>query len=108
MNNTRVTRGEFKVFLKRVDTRETRIQDINAQVGNLDLQRYQAPRNEGVQDSKIMGIPRHITGNEDQSIPEDRYDELYQVLQEPEHIYENMKSERPLRGREFHVTGKRG
>ena len=47
MNNTRMTRGEFKVFLKRLDTRETRIQDINAQVGNLDLQRYRAPRNEG-------------------------------------------------------------
>ena len=48
----------------------------------------------GVRDSKIMGIPRHVTGgnkNEDRNIPEDRYDELYRVLWEPEHIYENIR-----------------
>jgi hypothetical protein len=113
MNNTRMTLGEFKVFIKRIDKREVFGQDINFQVGNLDTLNYQAMRREGVPDSKIMCTLRqlgHGIGNKisDQKIKENQYDELYQVLQSPEHIYENMKPDNPLHGREFHFIGKKG
>jgi hypothetical protein len=112
MNGTRITSGEFIVFLKCMDKNETLIQDIPFQVGSLALPQYRAMRNEGVPDSKIMAIQRqlgHGTGGKNalQKIPEDRYEELYQVLQSPEHIYENTKPASPLSGREFHFTGKR-
>jgi uncharacterized protein with gpF-like domain len=54
MNHTRMTLGEFKVFLKRIDKRELFGQDSNVQVGNLDMPNYQAMQQEGVEDSKIM------------------------------------------------------
>jgi hypothetical protein len=113
MNSTRMTLGEFKVFLKRIEKKETLIQDINFQVGNLDMPQYLAMQKEGILDSKIMSTLRrlgHGSGNKnkDQKIAEELYDELYQVLQSPERIYENTKPENPVHGREFHFTGKKG
>ena len=113
MNNTRLTQGEFKTFLNRMDKKEMYVQDINFQVGNLDIPQYQAMQNEGLLDSKIMCTQRqlgHGSGgkNQKQKIPEGYYSELYQVLQSPEHIYEDTKPDNTIHGREFHFCGNKG
>jgi hypothetical protein len=108
-----MTLAAFKVFLKRMDKKERLVQDITFQVGNLDMPPYQALRQVGVPDSKIMCTQRrlgHGTGGkiDHQKTPEDRYDQLYQVLQAPDRIYENTKPNNEVLGREFHFAGKKG
>jgi hypothetical protein len=111
MNKTRMTQGEFTTLLRRMDKRETKIQAINYQIGNLAEPQHQALMNVGVMDSKIMAMANqlgHGSGNKnaEQKVPAELYGALYQSIQEPEAIYENTAPDNPRHGREFHFTKK--
>jgi hypothetical protein len=93
MNNTRMTKGEFGALLRRTNEPDYKPLNVNYQVGNLETGRYEAMRNTGVRDSKIMSTDKqlwHGAGDKinTQKVPERLFDELYTLLQEPEAMYE--------------------
>jgi hypothetical protein len=93
MDNTRLTGSEFKTLVKRTSAKDYQHANVNYQVGNLETERFEAMRKSGVPDSKIMCIDKqlvHGTGekNAAQKIPERLFDELYELFQKPEAIYE--------------------
>jgi SPP1 gp7 family putative phage head morphogenesis protein len=109
MDGTRMTGGEFKTLISRMNKKDYVPQDIIYQVGNLDQQRHEAMIKAGVDDSKIMATDRdlyHGTGdkNAGQKIPQDLFEEVYRNLQSPERIYLNREPKRPRLGREFHFV----
>jgi hypothetical protein len=113
MDGTRMTGGEFKVLLGRMDKKDYVPQDISYQVGNLDAGRFDAMYKRRVGDSKIMGTDRdlfHGTADKtaSQKVPQSRFEELYTTLQTPEHIYENRQPKRRQLGREFHFVKSTG
>ncbi|MDR0512055.1 MAG: phage head morphogenesis protein [Treponema sp.] len=120
MDGTRLTASEFDALIRRINRNDYLPVGINYQVGNLDQQRHQAMRNAGVVDSKIMstdgklyhGIEiknkrvarrkkQQIT-SPDQRVPADQQKLLYQTLQSPDRIFEEVKGKRPNQGRIFH------
>jgi hypothetical protein len=109
MDGTRMTEGEFKTALKRMNERDYTPINVLYQAGNLDEGRFNAMARAGVSDSKIMTLDAglyHGTAdkNAKQKIPERLFDALYQTLQTPERIYENTKPDFPNLGREYHFV----
>jgi hypothetical protein len=112
MNNTRLTQGEFITLLKRMNKRDYMPDDkstILYQVGNLAEKPHKALMERFIEDSKIMSTDYrlwHGSGdkNKAQEVPEDRYIEVYQMLQNPDEIYENTDPEYPHLGREIHFV----
>jgi uncharacterized protein with gpF-like domain len=95
MNNTRLSAGEFKTLIKRTNEAGYKQNNIMYQVGNLESKRYDAMRNAGVQDSKIIATDYdlwHGTGdkNAKQKVTEPLFAALYETINEPEHIYEEL------------------
>jgi SPP1 gp7 family putative phage head morphogenesis protein len=93
MDGTRMTEGEFKTLLKRANEADYKPLNARYQVGNLDEKRFEAMRQAGVNDSKIMATDSvlwHGTGDKvaGQKVPEHLFDDLYKTIGEPEHIYE--------------------
>ena len=102
MNNTRLTEGEFRTLLKRTNEDDYKRNYINYQVGNLEARRFAAMREAGVHDSKIMATDDrlwHGTGDkvEKQEIPENLFNDVYTLFQEPENIYEEHKKDKAYR-----------
>lgn len=112
MDQTRLTQGEFKTLLDRMSDKDyapDKKSPILYQVGNLNAEHFAAMEKAGVGDSKVMATDHalyHGTGdkNADQKIPKDRIEELYELLQSPERIYENNNQKHPRFGREFHFV----
>jgi hypothetical protein len=109
MDGTRLTTGEFKIFLDRMNKKDYTPQGINYQVGNLDRQRYEAMMKNKVDDSKIMALDRdlyHGTAdkNAGQKIPANLLGKVYELMQTPERIYENTAPRSKRSGREFHFV----
>jgi SPP1 gp7 family putative phage head morphogenesis protein len=95
MNNTRLSEGEFKTLIKRTNEADYKRNHIMYQVGNLEAKRYAVMRNAGVQDSKIMATDDdvwHGTGDKNvkQKVPETLFTDLYETINEPENIYEEI------------------
>jgi hypothetical protein len=93
MDNTRLTGGEFKTLVKRTNEADYKPLNVEYQVGNLERERFEAIRKKNVPDSKIMSTDsqlKHATSdkNAGQKIPERLFDDVYELLQEPEAIYE--------------------
>jgi uncharacterized protein with gpF-like domain len=93
MDGTRLTGSEFKTLAQRTNEADYKPLNVEYQVGNLEWERYEAMRKKNVPDSKIMSVDKqlwHSTGNKnaEQKIPERLFDELYELLQKPEAIYE--------------------
>jgi hypothetical protein len=93
MDKTRLTGGEFKTLVRRTSAKDYQYANVNYQVGNLETERFEAMRKGGVPDSKIMCTDKqlvHGTGEKrkGQKIPERLFDELYELFQKPEAIYE--------------------
>jgi uncharacterized protein with gpF-like domain len=102
MNGTRMSEGEFKTLLKRANEADYKRNNIMYQVGNLETKRYEAMREAGVLDSKIMaadGDLWHGTGdkNAKQKVPEERFGDLYNTINEPEYIYEEIVKDKLYR-----------
>jgi SPP1 gp7 family putative phage head morphogenesis protein len=102
MNNTRLSAGEFKTLVKRTNEPDYKRNNIMYQAGNLEAERFSAMRKAGVQDSKIMATDDglwHGTGdkNAKQKVPENLFDDLYKVLNEPENIYEETVKDKSYR-----------
>jgi SPP1 gp7 family putative phage head morphogenesis protein len=109
MNNTRLTEGEFKTLVKRTNEADYKRNNILYQVGNLEMERFEAMRDAGIHDSKIMATDHdlwHGTGqkNTKQKIPEKLFNELYTTFQEPEHIYRERAPARPTQEQIFHLV----
>ena len=109
MDQTRLTQGEFKTLLDRMNEKDYVPQGILYQVGNLDTDRFAAMEKVGVGDSRVMALDAdlyHGTADKvsDQKIPKDRFEELYETLQSPERIYENTEPKYPRLGKEFHFV----
>jgi hypothetical protein len=109
MNDTRLTRGEFKALIRRTNEKEYLKMGINYQVGNVDGKRFEVLQKNNVFDSKIMSTDErlwHGTGdkNGNQKIPERLFDALYEMLQTPEAIYEEEISSRKKKYRIFHFV----
>jgi hypothetical protein len=113
MDGTRMTGGEFKVLIGRMDKKDYVPQGIMYQVGNLNAPRHEAMMKAGVDDSRIMAADKalyHGTAdkNTGQKVPASRFDELYQAMQMPERIYENALPRSKRFGREFHFVKSTG
>ncbi|GHV90839.1 phage morphogenesis protein [Spirochaetia bacterium] len=109
MDGTRMTGGEFKVLVNRMEEKDYTPQNIIYQVGNLNAPRHEAMMKAGVDDSKIMATDLalyHGTADKNigQKVPASRFDELYQTMQMPERIYENAQPRSSRFGREFHFV----
>ena len=93
MNNTRLSKGEFKTLIKRTNEADYKRNNIIYQAGNLEAKRYAAMRKAGILDSKVMaadGTLWHGTGdkNAKQKIAENLFEDLYKAINEPDNIYE--------------------
>jgi hypothetical protein len=113
MDNTRLTAGEFKILLDKMNKKDYVPQDIFYQAGNLDRQRYEAMLKKRVNDSKIMAFDRdlyHGTAdkNAEQKVPPNLFEDVYRNLQTPERIYEERKPKRSQLGRVFHFVKSTG
>jgi hypothetical protein len=102
MDGTRMGAGEFKALVKRTGEADYRPLNVNYQAGNLEERRYEAMREKGVADSKVMATDErlwHGTGdkNAKQKIPENMFKELYKTLGEPEAVYEEIIKGKPYR-----------
>jgi hypothetical protein len=102
MNGTHMNEGEFKTLLKHTNEADYKRNNIMYQVGNLETKRHEAMRKAGVSDSKIMaadGDLWHGTGdkNAKQKVPEERFDDLYKTINEPEYIYEEIVKDKLYR-----------
>jgi hypothetical protein len=102
MDGTRVGAGEFKTLLKRANEADYKPLHVNYQVGNLEARRFEAMRETGVQDSKIMAADsalRHGAAGKTpgQRVNEKHFDKLYEAIQEPDFIYEQLKSGKKYR-----------
>ncbi|MDR2433342.1 MAG: hypothetical protein LBD47_02085, partial [Treponema sp.] len=109
MNNTRLSEGEFKTLIKRTNEADYKPLNVNYQAGNLEMKRFEAMRDAGVRDSKIMATDHdlwHGTGNKNvkQKIPEKLFSELYTTFQEPEHIYREKAPARSTQEQIFHLV----
>ena len=72
------------------------------QVGNLEAKRYGAMRNAGVQDSKIMATDDDLwhgvsDKNAKQKVPETLFADVYETINEPEAIYEEIVKDKIYR-----------
>jgi hypothetical protein len=97
MDNTRLTEGEFKILIRRIQESDYTPLNILYTAGNLDAKRFEKVREKGVTDSKIMATDYdlwHGTGDPDSKHPvqEEFFDELYTLLQKPESIYGEIPS----------------
>jgi uncharacterized protein with gpF-like domain len=107
MDKTKMTKGEFKTLIKRTNEADYKFVNANYQVGNLDADRFDAMRKKGVPDSKIMTTDKqlwHGTGDkiETQKVPERLFEDLYELLQSPEMIFEKTLTGKQYR--EFHFV----
>jgi uncharacterized protein with gpF-like domain len=85
MNNTRLTEGEFTTLMKRIREPGYKTLNVMYQIGNLEEKRFQALQKQGVRDSKIMATDFDLWQGK---VPEQLFDKLYRLLQEPETIFE--------------------
>jgi hypothetical protein len=106
MDGTRMVAGEFKTLLKRANEADYKPLHVNYQVGNLEARRFEAMRKAGVEDSKIMAVDsalRHGAADKTpgQRVNEKHFDKLYEAIQEPDFIYEQLKSGKKYRAFHF-------
>jgi hypothetical protein len=102
IDKAKTTKGEFKTLVKRANEADYKPLDVNYTVGNLEERRFEALRKVGVGDSKIMCTDRGLwrgTGDKaaDRRVPEALFDELYELLQRPESIYEEAVKDKVYR-----------
>ena len=102
MNHTRLSEGEFKTLMKRTNEADYKRNHIMYQVGNLEAKRYGAMRNAGVQDSKIMATDDDVwhgtsDKNAKQKVPETLFTDVYETINEPENIYEEIVKDKIYR-----------
>jgi hypothetical protein len=107
MDNTRLTGGEFKTLVRRTNEADYKPLNVAFQVGNLAWECFEAMRKKKVPDSKIMSTDsqlKHATSdkNEGQKVPERLFDDVYELFQKPESIYEIDLQNKPYR--EFHFV----
>ena len=93
MNGNRLSEGEAKTLLKRVNEKDFKPLQIQYHVGTLEAKRYEALREIGVQDCKVLATDstlRHGTGgkNTGQKVPENLLGDVYKTFGEPDYIYE--------------------
>jgi hypothetical protein len=113
MNRTRTTRGEFKKIIERANEADYKPLNINYEVGNLEGGRFEAMRKAGVMDSKVMATDHdlhHSTGHKNarQKAPESLFDDIYETLQEPEKIFQEMNPAHPGQEKIFHLVKETG
>lgn len=113
MDGTRLTQGEFKTLVDRMNEKDYVPQGIQYQVGNLEASRADALMKEGVADSKVMADDKalyHGTAdkNERQRLSKEQFEDVYRLFQEPEKIFENRTPDHPVNGREFHFVKDNG
>jgi hypothetical protein len=109
MDKTKTTQGEFKKIIERTNDADYKPLNINYQVGNLEMNRFEVMRDAGVHDSKIMATDHdlwHGVGdkNAKQKIPEKLFNELYRMFQEPEHIYRKKIPLKSTQEQIFHLV----
>ncbi|MHB9292674.1 hypothetical protein Holit_01776 [Hollandina sp. SP2] len=109
MDKTKTSQGEFKKIIERTNDADYKPLNVNYQVGNLEMKRFEAMREAGVHDSKIMATDHdlwHGTGdkNTKQKIPEKLFNELYTTFQEPEHIYREKIPLKSTQEQIFHLV----
>jgi hypothetical protein len=109
MNGTRMSEGEFKTLLERTNEVDFHWIGIQYQVGNLEEKRYEALREAGVQDCKIMATDERLwhgtsDKNEGQKIEPEYFNELYKTINEPQYIYEEDVSALKKPYRVFHFV----
>gem|GEM_PF-885295 len=95
MDNIRMTNGEFDTLITRINQKDYTPMGINYQVGNLDRQRHEAMMRNEIVDSKIMATDSalyHGIANKNigQKVPADQIKMIYQILQTPEKIFEEV------------------
>jgi hypothetical protein len=109
MNDTRLTEGEFTALIRRTGEADFKWLNVNYQAGSLEERRFNALRKTGIQDPRIMATDRdlwHGTGDkkEKQKIPENLFYDVYQMLREPESIYEEKVPAKAAQERIFHFV----
>jgi hypothetical protein len=116
MDNTKMTAGEFKTLLKRTNEADYKPLNVKYQVGNLEAERFEAMRKAGVQDSKIMATDHdlwHGTASKrsrqkdkqsKQTVNEELFDEIYDMLQTPESIYQEVTPTKQRQENIFHFV----
>jgi hypothetical protein len=109
MDETKMSAGQFTTLIKRMENKEFKTAGILYQVGNLEGDRFNALQDAGIGDSKITASDTRIyhgvsAKNEKQAVPANLYDELYNLLQKPEAVYENLEPKHKKNGREFHFV----
>jgi hypothetical protein len=108
MEQTKMSLGQFKTLIERMEKKELKPKEITYQVGNLEGERFSALLDAGVGDSKIMASDERIyhgviAKNEKQKIPPNLFEDLYTLFQKPEAVYEKRKPKHTDAGREFHL-----
>jgi uncharacterized protein with gpF-like domain len=93
MNGTRISEGEFKTLLKRINEADYKDTGVQYQIGNLEAKRFKKLRRAGIEDCKIMSADKQLRQgtakkSEGQKIAEDNWGDLYKTFNEPDHIYE--------------------
>jgi hypothetical protein len=109
MNNTRMRGGELKTLLKRTSEAGCKPLNVNYQAGNLEPKRFEAVRDAGVRDSKIMAADHdlhHSSGrkNARRKVPESLFNDVYETLQEPEKIFQETSPAHPGQEKIFHLV----
>jgi hypothetical protein len=108
MDATKTTKGEFKKIIERANEADYKPLNINYEIGNLEDGRFAAMRKAGVTDSKIMATDHdlyHSTGhkNAKQKVPESLFNDVYETLQEPEKIFQEIIPAHPGQEKIFHL-----
>ncbi|MDR1175338.1 MAG: phage head morphogenesis protein [Treponema sp.] len=115
MEAVKITSGELKVLRNEMigqkPKRESEYAENNPILylaGNLDEARQKAMN---INDSKIMINGYRIfhgfsDKNAGQKLSEEHFEELYDLIQNPDEIYENLRPNQPQFGREFHFAKK--
>lgn len=111
MEGTRLARGEFDTLMRRINKADYAQQDIMYQVGNLGEKQHKAMINAGVDDSKIMAADRALfhgsaAKNADQKLRDEHVKEIFDLIQNPPEIYEEISGGRRTAGRTFFFVGK--
>jgi hypothetical protein len=109
MEQTKMSLGQFKTLIERMEKKEVKPQEIMYQVGNVEGERFNALLDAGVGDSKVMASDERLyhgvaAKNTKQKIPPNLFEDLYALFQKPEAVYENRKPKHAENGREFHFV----